>query len=228
MRRFAIISEGITDQAVIENILIGYFAQEEEEPTFKRVGLGDDRASAKGSTPPGGWEWVLRALEQGKHVAPLATNDYLVIHIDTDRCDAPGFDVSRREGEKVLDAAELVARVCAKLEGLMGKEFCQEYGSKLVFAIAVDEVECWLLPLLVEKNKRGKITGCLKAANHALKLGKEKSLSPGDQKSLRRYDEVSAPYRKHARLLSCSPENPSLAIFVDRLREIPVDIAPEE
>jgi hypothetical protein len=69
MKRFAIISEGITDQAVIKNILVGFFAQEEDEPRFNPIeleGLG------------GGWALVLKALREERHIEALEDNDYLV------------------------------------------------------------------------------------------------------------------------------------------------------
>ncbi len=52
---FAILAEGVTDQAVMENILLGYFGDEDEEPVVTYVQPPRDTKAA-----PGGWTLVQR------------------------------------------------------------------------------------------------------------------------------------------------------------------------
>ena len=76
----------------------GYFGAE-EEPVVNHVQPPRD-ARPKGSGPaPGGWTLVLRSLRAGDHRKALQLNDYVVVHIDTDVCEEPGYDVSRRAAD---------------------------------------------------------------------------------------------------------------------------------
>ena len=57
-----------------------------------------------------------RAWSRKDYEGALQYNDYLVIHIDTDVQEEPGFDVPRREGGKELSVSERVDRVIARLK----------------------------------------------------------------------------------------------------------------
>jgi hypothetical protein len=220
---FAIIAEGVTDQAVLENILLGYFGDDEGEPVVNHVQPPRD-AMAKGSGPaPGGWTLVFRSLRQGDHRKALQWNDYVVIHIDTDRCTDPGFDVSDRASDgQPPDPETLIDQVRLRLVREMGHEFYEQHGARIVFAIAVDEIECWLLPLLYdgEAAKKAKITGCLEAADWKLRRLKRPPLSTAGNKSLASYEKVSREYTKRRKLMEHRGENPSLDTFVRNLEAL--------
>jgi hypothetical protein len=126
-KRFALIAEGITDAAVIENILIGFFQDDEEEPAVNPVQLCDGRPLAPGQAPPGGWTLVLDALRSGSVAKALQTNDYVVIHIDSDVCEEKGFDVPRREGAQPLAPLELAAKVRERLVSIIDTQFCEAH-----------------------------------------------------------------------------------------------------
>lgn len=87
-----------------------------------------------------------------------------MIQLDTDVCEELGFDVPRREAGVELDEATLIAR-----ERELGPAFVAEHGYRVAYAIAVNELECWLLPLVFDNNKAGKTTGCFEALHHRLK-----------------------------------------------------------
>lgn len=222
MASFAIIAEGVTDQAVLENILLGYFRGDDDEPVVNRYW---PKPAVKGSADDqGGWTLVFRSLREGKHREALQFNDYVVVHVDTDRCTDPGYDVSPRAAEgPALSPGELVERVKERLVGVMGAEFYAQNEARVIFAIAVDAIECWLLPLLYENEaaKKSKVTGCLAAADWKLRVLKQVPLSSADgSKSLASYERVSKEYRR--KLMKHRADNPSLDIFVRRLDAIGV------
>jgi len=205
MLRFAVISEGPTDQRVIENILWGYF----DEPAVN--------AFHPPPGGPGGWLRVIRAVESGAHRRALENNEYVVIHIDTDVSQDPGFHVPHQEGNHTLSVEQLTERVISRLLGLMDAPFIEKHGHRVIFAVAVHSIECWFLPLLYQDAKAAKPVGCLRAVNNALKKLNQDSLSPGEDKAPRRNDEVSRAFLKRKDLLDAPERNPSLGEFIKRL-----------
>lgn len=166
--KFAIIAEGPCDQVVIENILIGYFRSDDGEPTVNYV--QPPQATTADPSPPGGWTRVFQSLRNGDPQKALQFHDYLVIHIDTDVQEEAGFDVPRRDGRKVFSVPERVAHVRDRLIRDIDPVFYQNYGTRILFAITVDSIECWLLPLLSNNDaKAKKITGCYNAVNAELR-----------------------------------------------------------
>ncbi len=218
MLRFGIIAEGVTDQYVIENILLGYF-EHLEEPAILPI-----------QPPPGGaggWGRVLQSLERGDHEGALQfSSDYVIIQIDTDVSEQRGYDVSWREAGRELSVPELVARVIERLKREIDPAFYEANRARILFAVAVHETECWLLPLLHDDSKAAKITGCTTAVNHALLGRKLNPLVRGGEKQKTAYDEASAGYRRRKKLLALGARNPSLKLFLDQLERIgPADPA---
>jgi hypothetical protein len=210
---FGVIAEGPTDQTVIENILLGYFQDEEEEPDIHFV-----QPPRHLTETPAGWGHVFKSLERKYYEGALQYNDYLVIHIDTDVQEDPGFDVPRREGGSELSLPDRVARVIARLRKDIDATFYKANEHRFLFAVAVDTIECWLLPLLYgDKRKAAKTTGCLESANQSLRKADEDALSAGVNKFIRAYEKASRDYRKRKMLMNLRNKNPSLELFIKQL-----------
>lgn len=174
--------------------------------------------------PPGGaggWVRVLQSLERGDHEGALQfSSDYVIIQLDTDVSEQRGYDVPWREGGRELSVSELVARVTERLKRVISPAFYEANRERILFAVAVHETECWLLPLLHEDNKVAKIAGCTAAVNHALLGRKLNPLVRGGEKQKTAYDEASAGYRRRKTLLAQGARNPSLKLFLDQLERI--------
>lgn len=228
MPSFAIIAEGVTDQIVLESILKGFFTVDGEEPRVDPV-QPPPKLDSKSDPPPGGWTLVFRSLAAGEHKKALQFNDYLILHLDSDVSEDKGFDVPHREDGRELTVPELFERIVKKLKVAMGAEFIERYGDRLLFAIAIHGIECWLLPLIYNDNHAGKITGCLSAMNEARRKANKSSLSKGDgSKDPRAYQETSRDFRKRKVLAAAIDRNPSLKIFVDSLGALPPGARPEQ
>lgn len=210
MPTFGVIAEGPTDQKVIENILLGYFESEGDidvrfvQPTHP---LGED---------PGGWGHVFKSLERNDHEGALQYNDFLIIHIDTDVQEEKGFDVPRRENGVELKIPDRIDRVIARLKKEMDKDFLETNEDKIIFAIAVDTIECWLLPHWNDR-KSMKITGCLEAVNNALRKANKDALWNGTRKFVNAYNVASGHFGRRKRLVAVKNKNPSLKIFIEAL-----------
>lgn len=227
MATFGIIGEGHTDQIVIKNILKGYFGQALDEVRY--VQPPEDETSVHGGAAHGGWTLVFAALRTRRHEDALQLNDYLILQIDTDRSEDKGFDVPHKEGGRELLPEELIERVVQRLIQEIGVDFYANYRDRFVFAVAVDEIECWLLPLVFShKRKASKITGCLEAVD--LERAKTKGLvllKRADGKNPRGYEEASKEFRNHRNLMSLGPKNPSLHVFLEGLKALPLPAAPQ-
>ncbi|MCB9744294.1 MAG: hypothetical protein H6740_16975 [Alphaproteobacteria bacterium] len=214
MLEIGIFAEGRTDQVVIREIIRGVFAGG-EEPEIKFLFPQDAPPDEHGAFPPGSWTVLFRHLADGHHRLALQTNDYIVIHVDTDVSDHVGFDVPHQE-----DVGAMISAVHARLIEIMGgQELFSRVEDRVIFAIAVDEVECWLLPLLFPSSKatRSKTTGCFEAADRALRTKGEPRLKKGDGKDLRGYERLAKAYRKQKTLMRLRGHNPSLEVFISLL-----------
>jgi hypothetical protein len=212
MLKFGIIAEGPTDQTVIENILLGYFESQEDEPAINPI-----QPPRPLLETPAGWGQVFKSLERKDYEGALQYNDFLVIHIDTDVQEEPGFGVPKRDGEKELAVSDRVDRVIVRLKEDIDNDFALANAHRILFAIAVDTIECWLLPLLYGGKKSAKTTGCLESANRALRKANVNALSAGEKKFIQAYDEASSSYRKRKTLNKHHDKNPSLKLFIRQL-----------
>lgn len=216
---FGLLCEGVRDQAVIREILRGYFADRPGEAIIDPVFPPDPPIDGE----VGGWTVLKSMLQAGRHIKALQYADYLVVHIDTDVCDHSGFDVPRDP-----DPDRLRLAVIERLRDWMGAGFTERYGDRVLHAIAIDGIECWLLPLVESKRpKQAKTAGCLAAANHALKKTGAAALKNGPDGPVRPYSDAAKPYRKHKTLMSKGPLNPSLAAFLAELDARAIEI-PED
>jgi len=68
--KFGIIAEGPTDQIVIENILLGYFQDQDDEPVINHI-----QPPRPLTETPAGWGHVFKSLERKDYDGALQYND---------------------------------------------------------------------------------------------------------------------------------------------------------
>ena len=216
MNDFAVVSEGFTDQAVLDRILLTYFKTPDTEPA---IVFEQPRLDATGEAQwqeYGSWHHVFRYLEERLYRDAFQTSRYLVVQIDSDCSEAAGYDIPQSEAGRPLEVTELVERIVHRFHTIIGEEDCAYYAGRFVFAVCVREIECWLLPLWVTEDKKGKTVGCLDALNTALARQNQHTISRND-KNDRFYKIAAAGYKKRSVLLEEGSKNRSLRIFLDRL-----------
>jgi hypothetical protein len=161
MTSFALITEGITDQAVLETLLYETYS-DVEEPNInplQPVRDATDEARAEGY---GGWERVMElcAYKDGI-VNALTFNDFIIIQIDTDCADHQHFGVQKLKLGAERPVRELIQDVRAVLIGKIDKDVFDQNKARFIFAVSVHSIECWLLPVYAKKaNMRKKTIGC--------------------------------------------------------------------
>jgi len=215
-RTFAGIAEGVTDKRVITNILAGYF----NNPDIKVAWLQPrDPIGNTKDLPPAGWTRVLKYCKTKQFKDSFQENEYVIIHIDTDVSPKKNFDIPHYdENGELLTPEQLIVKVVNKFKSLIGEDFYDQYANKIIFAIAVHSIECWLLPLCLPE-KKAETDDCMNILKRDLPDFKEKDH--------RYYQRISIEYANQNSLLKLYPENPSLQIFIEELASKNIEILEE-
>ena len=170
---------------------------------------------------PGGWTLVRRYLQERKYRQALQLNRYVIIQLDSDI--AGDMGVARAEGATEDDVLQLIVdKICSYI----AEEDLASVRGRLLFAIGIDEIECWLLPLVFDRSEKtsiAKTTGCLEAINHKLRKNNDPPLSTQKGgKDPRRYTQISALYRRR-KVLDDAAVNPGFARFLRELEGCGLD-----
>lgn len=214
--KFALIAEGITDQIIIHNILIGFFRDPDIDPRILQPIVAKGKNATEESQ--GGWFNVIKYCESSRLKNALDNNDYVIIHIDSDASEQKYFDVSHRDkdGNK-FTIEQLQANIENRLIDSIGDPFYQKYKDRIIFAICVHQIECWLLPLYNNYRFNSQTDKCLDSLNAALAKMDEERIEK-NKKNIDRYDAISQAYNKYKMLMKLYKTNPSLKIFIERLQ----------
>jgi len=209
--KFGLACEGLTDQIVIENILIGYYKDcddlNDEIHPLQPARDETDKATF------GGWEILLKYLSETRFRDDVLNSEYVVIQIDTDDSEHVNFNVPHSdEDNKELSSEKLIENIKDNLINKIGIEFYDENKEKIIFAISVHSLECWILPLYKEIQKE-KTKNCFQALQR-----ESKELTV--QKNYKSYDALSQALSKHKTLLKITKKNSSLKIFVSNLPKL--------
>jgi enolase len=224
MISFGLITEGLTDQIVIENILAGYF----KNPDLNIRPLQperdkDDDNKYKGY---GSWSQVFAYCRLKDFQEAFQFNDYIIIQIDTDVSQQYGVPQQNENGE--FDPQHLIEKVIEKFRDVIGEDFYNTNQQKIIFAISVHSLECWLLPLYyAEKKKKEKYKECLTKLNEQL-LKKHKFTIDKDAKNPDYYRKISKQYGKHKVLMKHYQNNPSLKTFIENIQGRNIQIVEED
>ncbi len=209
MAKFALACEVVTDQIVIENILCGYYKDyddlDEEIQPLQPPFDATNQKQLEGEF--GGWEMLLEYLTLKRFRDDVLNSEYMIIQIDTDISEHVNFGVSQND----LSTEELIEKVIERLIAQIDSKetFYEEYKSKIIFAISVHSLECWILPVY-KNHKNEKITGCFETLQRESK--KIKVL-----KEYKVYDKLTQDFLKHKKLMKFVSKNSSFQIFINNL-----------
>ncbi len=219
MINFGLITEGKTDQIVIENILVGYF-QSDDLDVNELQPLRDETDERRGQYF-GGWHKVFEYCQSDKFKESFQFNDYVIVQIDTDESEKTHYDVSKRGKDgKPLSPEQLIEKIVEKFKEKIGEDFYHQKEKNIIFAISVETIECWLLPLYYTDKRKSKTAGCTEAVNRELrKKGLNTLTNKNKEKNPESYRKVSKIYHKHKILMNKYKENPSLTVFIEELRK---------
>ncbi|HQZ26395.1 MAG TPA: hypothetical protein PLD18_13940, partial [Flavobacterium sp.] len=90
---------------------------------------------------------------------------------------------------------------------------------KIIFAISVHSIECWLLPIYYTDNKKSKMVNCLGTLNSKLNIVEGFTIDENN-KNFTYYEKISKIYSKRKKLILYYKLNPSFKIFIDDLENL--------
>ncbi len=211
MPSFRLITEGITDQVVLEIILSIFY--DDPDIDVERLQPPGDETDRHKQTGFGGWALVFKYLQSSEFKEAMDFADYFIIQLDTDI--SQEFDVPHQKEGKDLKPEEIFELVKEKLIDAMEPEFFNQHREKMLFAISIHSIECWFLPLYYNDKRKAKLLNCLDTLNK--KLSSREGFSIGNPKKARDYEKLARKFRKQKELFNYSRQNPSFKIFIDSL-----------
>ena len=241
MLKFGLICEGKTDHAVIKNILYGYFS--DPDLIIKSLQPDTDESSENDNKPKyenapqsfGNWFKVFDYCSSDRFFRAFDDKDtFIVVQIDTDCAHDKNYNVKTTDEQgRKLPVNEVVKNVQQKFENLFiekfGADFLDKNKHRILYAISVDEIECWLLPLYYMDNTKANTANCLFKLNQQLAKNNEKTIPKGKEGAVPTYRKISKPYMKNKVLMDKYAQNPSFKVFVENelKRKVPLEIKEE-
>lgn len=167
MKTIGLICEGVSEIIIITRIVSKYLGDDVfVNPIEPNTKTENGFLVQNGY---GGWQQVLNHCNDDTVERILEYNDYLVVQIDTDASIQVGYDVKLQDEDGKQKTVEVFYQdVKNRLLRNISPEVQEKYEGRIVFAICMNEIECWLLPLYYCDKNRCKTNNCIYTLNQAL------------------------------------------------------------
>ncbi len=221
MKTIGLICEGVSEINVIETILsrflgADFYVNPIEPETVIENGM---RKQATG----GGWSRVLAHCNEQKFSEILQLNDYLVVQIDSDASEqygVPSLDSNHKKKVPKVLYQEIVSRLCQGCS----ESFLKSYSGRILFAICFNEIECWLLPIIVSGDSRCRTHNCIFVLNQELAKKNLPVIPSGDNKNspnaVKAYRKILKNIKNKSTVKKISVFNHGFTRFVEDLERL--------
>jgi hypothetical protein len=213
---FNIVAEGNTDfrvlRIVIESII--------DDAVVNILVPSVDAYSHK-TNGRAGWENVVDYLKSNLLVDALDYSDYLVVQIDTDECEHINYNagsITLADRNMELFYETIQGKIIEWINSYCPDTY-EKYKEKIIFAICIHSLECWLLGLYVRQNElsRIKIHSGFEHLNRALS---RHDLCLSEPKDPNQYEFIARPFRKKKNHRASREYSYSLDRFISRLESL--------
>ena len=194
-KKIGIVSEGVSDYYVLKHIVSRYL----KELDVYTIPLNPKQDKGK-QVGFSGWQGVLNYIS------------------GTDEKNL--FVEALKEDCEYVDLAVLWKSVCENLTNRIPSDFDK---SKLIFAISIDETECWLIPF-IDSNKKNceNIDRCMNLVNKGIKkqnlfIDPDNKNSDGAKSA---YDYILKQKKKPKEIKECSEYNYGFKKLIEQLDNI--------
>jgi len=205
-KTFGIVSEGVTDQVILEKILFAWTGDKD---------LSITRLQPK-ENESGNWDKVFKYCQSDDFKGAFGFCDTVIVQIDTDFMLTGEVSANFKIDIQHLTVEETIEAFKLKFIELIGNEFYQENQQKIIFAISVNEIECWLLPIYFNNHtKAAKTKNCIGTLNTVLK---QKEGFYINEKRIEFYEKISKHFKKKENIEEYGRQNPSFNTYVNEIR----------
>lgn len=213
-KKIGIVSEGVSDFRVLNHIITRYL----KDKDLWVLPLNPKQTKNGKQDGPGGWGLVIKYLEdkEKKLIVEALKEDfeYIVVQIDSDVCEEYGVV------HNLTNVGAFWQNICDNLSNRLPDDFDK---SKLIFAICIEEIECWLIPFVdINKANCEKTSHCVNIVNKNIK-GKNLFIDADNKNSdgaKIAYDYILKQKKKTKDLKECSEFNYGFKKFIEQLDKI--------
>jgi hypothetical protein len=219
MPKIGIIAEGETDQAVIENILVG-LGIDAADVIPLRPKLRKDKIDKayQGGTLQGVKNDCLERIEFDRFFQ-IADNELIIIQLDTAECEDTDIGIVRPSKENNPNyASELRQNAVAKVDEWLENNF----KDKLLYAITIEEMESWILTIYLNEEKdknKDTINRINPKEKLQTELNRHKITMKGCRDAKAFAEKQSRDFRKGKNLNLFITRNRSLYDFTESVKE---------
>ena len=217
--QIGLIAEGASELRILKHIIGRYLGTEHD------INEIQPKTNAEGTQIiPGGWDRVITTFEFENTVKDaLVENDYVLIQIDTDQAQTAPFSVNvLDENGQYCKPEVLHQRVSERILNRI-PNLDESERNRVILAICISEIECWLLPLYYNDSKRCKTTGCIALLNQKLSSNKIDPLPNGNKNSSgtqKTYNTILKNLKKPKEIEECAQYNYGFQYFIQQLKTI--------
>ena len=216
-KRIGIVSEGVSDYRLLKHITDRFLKSKEGEEEFYSIRLNPKEERNK-QVGWGTWQGVFKYISNELIAEALEEGcEYVIVQIDTDVSDF--YNVPH----DLSNVETLWENVRQKLDENVHPDFDR---SKLIYAICIDEIECWLIPFVDKDKKRCEnMDRCLNIVNNDIRkeglyIHKDDKNSLGAQKA---YEHILKQKKKPKEIKECSEFNYGFKKFIEQLDSLAPD-----
>lgn len=223
--RVGLIVEGRSDAAVLTNILKGKLNISKSDIQYLVPEFDYDETSLflMRNEQFSNWTIVKNNCRNKQKISDFIDNfeneRFIVIHIDSDTRMEVGYEVNEPINvNNEIDIQTLRQNIVNKLSEWLENEF---FG-KIAFAIAITEIDSWILTLYADHetglliNAKERLLRILNDPSKFTRKEKQKIFSLRDDK-FEQYNLLSQNFRKIKKLIQFQTSNVSLRLFCDDL-----------
>lgn len=221
--KFALITEGISEKNIIKHIISKYF--KEQDPIINPI---QPKVVNEKQETTGGWNEVLKYCKRDEDLTAIfIENEYLVIQIDSDQSQQSPFNVSHTKHDNSLKSvAELHTDIKNKLKEIINPAILDKYQHRIIFAISVHTIECWLLPIYYINNHKSSTTSCIEKLNIEItkkNINPIPSNSKNNPHAIRSYTAILKNWKRKEEIIAASRNNAGFKKFVESMDEISIN-----
>lgn len=163
-RTFGVICEGPSDFRIVKRILDVFLKG--NDPF---ISCYQPKTLPSGKSDFGGWPRVLECCSDDTLKEIFEYNDYAIVQIDTDRSQDLPFNVPHLGDDgQPKSHTRLCEDVIEKLSSLISQPEIQKNRHRILFAICIHSIECWLLPVAYSDNRKENTNNCIDTLNRAV------------------------------------------------------------